>query len=102
MLSPRNMLCFSCCCSRGGGLITFLFRLAKGGVRHEKDCGVVGCGGFAVLLVSGVWSTAAQEAEGATAKPNIVFILADDMRKDDLKYMPKTRSVLGDKGMNFS
>ena len=25
-------------------------------------------------------------------KPNIVFILADDMRKDDLKYMPKTRS----------
>jgi N-acetylglucosamine-6-sulfatase len=57
---------------------------------------------FAVLLVSGVWSSAAREAEGATAKPNIVFILADDMRKDDLRYMPKTRSVLGDKGMSFS
>ena len=57
---------------------------------------------FAVLLVSGVWDSAAREAEGATAKPNIVFILADDMRKDDLKYMPKTRSVLGDKGMSFS
>ena len=57
---------------------------------------------FAVLLVSGVWGSAAQEAEGATAKPNIVFILADDMRKDDLRYMPKTRSVLGDKGMSFS
>ena len=36
-----------------------------------------------------------------TAKPNIVFILADDMRKDDLKYMPKTRSVLKTKGMSF-
>src|SRR5688500_7458326 len=35
-------------------------------------------------------------------KPNIVFILADDMRKDDLKYMPKTRSVLKTKGMSFS
>jgi N-acetylglucosamine-6-sulfatase len=57
---------------------------------------------FAVLLVSGVWDSAAREAEGATAKPNIVFILADDMRKDDLKYMPKTRSVLRDKGMSFS
>jgi N-acetylglucosamine-6-sulfatase len=57
---------------------------------------------LAVLLVSGVWGSAAGEVEGATAKPNIVFILADDMRKDDLKYMPKTRAVLGDKGMTFS
>jgi N-acetylglucosamine-6-sulfatase len=57
---------------------------------------------IAVLLVSGVWGSAAREAEGATTKPNIVFILADDMRKDDLKYMPKTLSVLRDKGMSFS
>jgi N-acetylglucosamine-6-sulfatase len=57
---------------------------------------------FAVLLVSGVWGGAAREAVGATAKPNIVFILADDMRKDDLKYMPKTLSKLRDKGMSFS
>ncbi len=35
------------------------------------------------------------------AKPNFVFILADDMRKDDLKYMPKTRSLLANKGMRF-
>jgi N-acetylglucosamine-6-sulfatase len=57
---------------------------------------------FAVLLVSQVWGSAAREAEGAIAKPNIVFILADDMRKDDLKYMPKTRTLLKDKGMSFS
>src|SRR5215212_624450 len=56
---------------------------------------------FAVLLVSVVWGSAAREAEGASDKPNIVFILADDMRKDDLRYMPKTRSVLQDKGMTF-
>jgi len=35
------------------------------------------------------------------AKPNIVFILADDMRKDDLKYMPKTKTLLQDRGMSF-
>jgi N-acetylglucosamine-6-sulfatase len=57
---------------------------------------------LALLVVSGVWGSAAGEVKGTTAKPNFVFILADDMRKDDLKYMPKTRSALGDKGMTFS
>ncbi|HEY6580105.1 MAG TPA: sulfatase [Rubrobacter sp.] len=40
-------------------------------------------------------------ARTAPARPNIVFILTDDMRKDDLAYMPKTRSLLEDKGMSF-
>jgi N-acetylglucosamine-6-sulfatase len=35
------------------------------------------------------------------ARPNFVFILTDDMRKDDLNYMPKTRSLLGAQGMQF-
>jgi N-acetylglucosamine-6-sulfatase len=43
----------------------------------------------------------AQTVTTASTQPNIVFILADDMRKDDLKYMPKTRSVLKSKGMSF-
>ena len=57
---------------------------------------------LAVLLVSGVWGNAPREARALTTKPNIVFILADDMRKDDLKYMTKTRSALKKKGMSFS
>ncbi len=40
-------------------------------------------------------------AATGSPKPNFVFILADDMRKDDLVYMPKTRALLGDKGMSF-
>src|SRR5215211_1303568 len=43
----------------------------------------------------------AQTATAATAQPNIVFILADDMRKDDLAYMPKTKALLQDTGMTF-
>jgi N-acetylglucosamine-6-sulfatase len=37
------------------------------------------------------------------SKPNIIFILTDDMRKDDLnaRYMPKTSSLLADQGMSF-
>jgi N-acetylglucosamine-6-sulfatase len=35
--------------------------------------------------------------------PNIIFILTDDMRKDDLnaRYMPKTSSLLADQGISF-
>ena len=54
-----------------------------------------------VLLSLGLSGSRPPEAGALTAKPNIVFILADDMRKDDLKYMPKTRSLLKDKGMSF-
>jgi arylsulfatase A-like enzyme len=54
-----------------------------------------------VLLSLGVSGSRPQEAGALTAKPNFVFILADDMRKDDLKYMPKTRSLLEAKGMSF-
>src|SRR5215210_1040382 len=41
------------------------------------------------------------KAKAQTARPNMVFILTDDMRKDDLRYMPKTRPLLKGKGMSF-
>jgi N-acetylglucosamine-6-sulfatase len=41
------------------------------------------------------------QAQALTAKPNFVFILADDMRKDDMMYMPKTHSLLREQGMGF-
>src|SRR5215210_4907473 len=41
------------------------------------------------------------KVQTVAARPNMVFILADDMRKDDLRYMPKTRSLLGGRGMSF-
>jgi N-acetylglucosamine-6-sulfatase len=41
------------------------------------------------------------QAQALTAKPNIVFILTDDMRKDDMMYMPKTHSLLREQGMGF-
>ena len=53
------------------------------------------------LLSLSVPGSIPKDAQALTAKPNIVFILTDDMQKGDLKYMPKTRSVLKDKGMTF-
>lgn len=43
----------------------------------------------------------AQTVTTATVQPNIIFILTDDMRKDDLKYMPKTKALLQDTGITF-
>src|SRR5918994_4665910 len=62
----------------------------------------VACVALAVLLSLGILVNMPKDAEALTAKPNIVFILADDMRKDDLKYMPKTRNLLKAKGMSFN
>jgi N-acetylglucosamine-6-sulfatase len=57
---------------------------------------------LAVVLCSAVSGGEQASAQASPPKPNFVFILADDMRKDDLKYMPKTRSLLGEKGMRFN
>ncbi len=60
---------------------------------------------FASMVLAMLLFTAASDTAPTTAQeappPNFVFILADDMRKDDLKYMPKTNALLGDQGMRF-
>src|ERR671912_167296 len=63
----------------------------------------VACVALAVVLSVGISGSMPKDVEALTTKPNIVFILTDDLRYDDLKarYMPKTRSVLVDKGMSF-
>ena len=57
---------------------------------------------LAVLVCSAAIGCSRVVNHESPAKPNIVFILADDMRYDDLKYMPKTRFLLGDGGMRFN
>lgn len=37
----------------------------------------------------------------AGSRPNIVWILVDDMRADDLRYMPRTRRLLVARGVKF-
>ncbi|MEP7088564.1 MAG: sulfatase [Nocardioidaceae bacterium] len=34
-------------------------------------------------------------------RPNVVMVLADDMRTDDLRWMPHVRSLIEDQGLNF-
>jgi N-acetylglucosamine-6-sulfatase len=41
------------------------------------------------------------QAQTVPPQPNIVFIVTDDMRKDDLQYMPKTKALLQSTGKTF-
>jgi N-acetylglucosamine-6-sulfatase len=73
----------------------------------KKICTVLASAALALgLLFFGSYVGPAGSMRKAKAltgpvQPNIVFILADDMRKDDLKYMPKTEALLQNAGMTF-
>jgi arylsulfatase A-like enzyme len=36
-----------------------------------------------------------------SSRPNVVTIVTDDMRTDDLRWMPNVRHLIGDQGLNF-
>jgi N-acetylglucosamine-6-sulfatase len=40
--------------------------------------------------------------QGAGSRPNILFILTDDMRASDLQYMPNTQNLLEKQGVKFT
>jgi arylsulfatase A-like enzyme len=39
---------------------------------------------------------------GTPARPNVVVIMTDDARDDDLRYMPNVRRLIGDAGVRFT
>lgn len=41
------------------------------------------------------------ESAASSENPNIVFVLTDDMRKADLRFVPETRRLVGNQGMEF-
>ncbi len=52
------------------------------------------------FLAIGCSGTTRGEVQTPT-QPNIVFIIADDMRADDYEYMPQTRQLLSEGGATF-
>jgi arylsulfatase A-like enzyme len=49
-----------------------------------------------------VQTTRSPDASARSERPNLVFVLTDDMRDDDLDHMPITRRLLVDQGMEFT
>jgi N-acetylglucosamine-6-sulfatase len=52
-------------------------------------------------LAAGPGVQAQVSARAAVERPNIVLFLTDDMRADDLKYLPQTCALLGGSGVTF-
>ena len=60
---------------------------------------------FGVLAGLGITVTQTQSSRAQIApstKPNIPFVLTDDMRASDLRYMPQTRKLLAGGGVKFT
>ena len=51
----------------------------------------------ALFTVGASTATAADTGD----RPNIVVVMADDMRYDDVQYMPATRRLIGERGATF-
>jgi arylsulfatase A-like enzyme len=47
-------------------------------------------------------TAAALQTASPSARPNIIFILADDMASTDLEVMPKLKSLITDQGVSFN
>ena len=63
------------------------------------DGGSLASGAGSVRMVQGTQQPGSTPQE---TRPNLVFVLTDDMRDDDLDHMPITRALLADQGMEFT
>ncbi|WP_310529556.1 sulfatase [Nocardioides sp.] len=81
---------------RGGTTALIVLLLAAAGVTMAEE---------ATTLPSAVQAAAGSpvtvHADG-TDRPNIVFVMTDDMREDDLRWMPHTRALIADRGIAFT
>jgi len=46
-------------------------------------------------------STLSPGRTGTNDKPNVLLVLTDDMRIDDMQYLPRIKQLIGDGGMTF-
>jgi arylsulfatase A-like enzyme len=76
--------------------------MEKGRKRMRRTVLVLASVALAVLCFWSITDSPPPAAQTTPTKPNIVFILTDDMRKDDLAYMPNTRNLIASQGMTFN
>lgn len=80
------------------------------GTSRRSALRAIGGGSLGLLPTLGPWSNQSSEVRNARAtpsrrqagsRPNIILIVADDMRADDLADMPAANALLVEQGMRF-
>ena len=55
-----------------------------------------------VLSALGFGTSASQRQSPSASRPNVVFILADDLDAAELQYLPQVKKLLADRGSSFT
>ena len=93
------MLTIVAACSNG--------KLSAQSVHSSTSVAATGGSGSSTASIAIATTTVASSAAGATGpaiggrQPNVLFVLTDDMRFDDLQYLPQVRALVGDAGVSF-
>src|SRR5215208_1996694 len=66
-----------------------------------KRAGIWCCLSLALFLAFACAPERNKRLEEAAGRPNIILILADDMRADDLEHMPKTLDLIVGEGIDY-
>ena len=66
-----------------------------------KRAGIWCCLSLALFLAFACAPERNKRLEEAAGRPNIILILADDMRADDLEHMPKTQDLIVGEGIDY-
>jgi arylsulfatase A-like enzyme len=75
--------------------------MEKGRKRMRRTVLLLTSAALAVLFISAITDSPPPAAQTTPLKPNFVFVYTDDMRMDDLAYMPNTRNLIASQGMTF-
>ena len=93
------MLTIVAACSNG--------KLSAQSVHSSTSVAATGGSGSSTASIAIATTTVTSSAAGATGpaiggrRPNVLFVLTDDMRFDDLQYLPQVRALVGDAGVSF-
>ena len=74
---------------------------ALAAVLAAAGVGAVSGAGYEPGSGSAAQAAASPAAPAQESRPNVVLFLVDDMREDELTYMPETRRLLGRQGVRF-
>lgn len=84
------------------GLVLLALTTSIGSYAGPSPAAEVSMSATSAAGTSASAASVAKKPSRKQGRPNVVMMIVDDMRADDLQYMPRTRKLLGDGGVTFA